>query len=245
MSEWFSTFFDGLANDFWEAAMPAHLTEEEVAYLVRVLGLTAGSVVLDVPCNRGRHAVVLARRGVRVVGVDLSDEALAVLGRRAAADNLPVETHVADMRTFEVGPVDGAYTLGNSLGYFSPDDVGRFFERVAAAVRPGGRYVVDSSMVAECVLPQFERETSHHAGGITMADQHRYDARQSRVDTTVTFTVDGRSDAREMSHWLLTSRQVVELLEGAGFDIEDLYGDIDEAPFDIGAPRLLAVARRR
>jgi SAM-dependent methyltransferase len=245
VAEWFTTFFDSLANDFWEAAMPPHLTEEEAAYLARTLGLRPGSTVLDVPCNRGRHALALARSGVRVVAVDLSSEALGVLEERAAAEGLPIEAHVADMRTFEVPQVDGAYTLGNSLGYFDPDDIAQFFSRVATAVAPAGRYVVDSSMVAECVLPHFELESSHEAGGITMSDRHRYDARESRLDTTVTFEQSGRSDAREMSHWVLTSREVVRLLEQGGFDVEELYGDIDEVPFEVGAPRLLAVARRR
>jgi SAM-dependent methyltransferase len=245
VTEWFSTFFDGLANDFWEAAMPPHLTDEEAAYLTKTLALRPGSTVLDVPCNRGRHALRLARSGVRVVAVDLSTEAVALLRERASREGLPVDAHVADMRTFEVTQVDGAYTLGNSLGYFDPDDIARFFSRVATAVVPGGRYVVDSSMVAECVLPHFELESSHQAGGITMSDRHRYDARQSRLDTTVTFEQGGRSDAREMSHWVLTSREVVRLLEQTGFHVEELYGDVDEVPFEIGAPRLLAVATRR
>jgi SAM-dependent methyltransferase len=245
VTEWFTTFFDGLANDFWEAAMPPHLTEEEAAYLTKALALRPGSTVLDVPCNRGRHALRLARSGVRVVAVDLSTEAVGLLKERATREGLPVEVHVGDMRTFDVPPVDGAYTLGNSLGYFDPDDIGRFFGRVAAAVVPRGHYVVDSSMVAECVLPHLELESSHEAGGITMSDRHRYDARESRLDTTVTFEQGGRSDAREMSHWVVTSREVVRLLDQAGFDVEQLYGDIDEVPFEVGAPRLLAVARRR
>ncbi|HMC68192.1 MAG TPA: class I SAM-dependent methyltransferase, partial [Mycobacteriales bacterium] len=238
MTEWFTTFFDSLANEFWEAAMPPHLTEEEVAYLTRALRLADGSTVLDVPCNRGRHALALAHAGVRVIGVDLSSEAVGVLRERGAQSDLPVVTHVADMRTFDVGPVDAAYTLGNSLGYFAPADIGRFFSRVAGSVVPGGRYVVDSSMVAECVLPHFELESSHEAGGITMSDRHRYDVRESRLDTTVTFERGGEADAREMSHWVLTAREVVQLLEGAGFDVEELYGDIDEVPFEIGSPRL-------
>ena len=245
MNEWFTTFFDQLANDFWEAAMPRHLTEEEVGYLTRTLGLEAGSTVLDVPCNRGRHAIALARNGIHVIGVDLSTEAIAVLSQRSTQDGLAIDTHVADMRTFEVGPVDAAYTLGNSLGYFDLADVGRFFSRVARAVVPGGRYVVDSSMVAECVLPGFEASSEYEAGGITMTDHHRYDARASRLDTTVTFSRDGKAESREMSHWVLTSRDVVGLLDRAGFDVEALYGDIDETDFVVGAARLLVVALRR
>ena len=47
-------------------------TEQEVAFLAGVLGLEAGQRVLDVGCGPGRHAHALARRGIEVVGVDLS-----------------------------------------------------------------------------------------------------------------------------------------------------------------------------
>ncbi len=30
MGEWFTTFFDSLVNDFWDAAMPAEATAAEV-----------------------------------------------------------------------------------------------------------------------------------------------------------------------------------------------------------------------
>ncbi|MBV9413072.1 MAG: hypothetical protein JO148_15880, partial [Acidimicrobiia bacterium] len=45
------------------------------------------------------------------------------------------------------------------------------------------------------------------------------------------FSKDGIADAREMSHWVLTSREMVELVEGARFAVEALYGDIDEVAF--------------
>jgi hypothetical protein len=42
-----------------------------------------------------------------------------------------------------------------------------------------------------------------------------------------------------MTEWFTT------FFEGAAFAVDALYGDIDEVPFDIGAPRLLVVARPR
>src|SRR3981081_1615122 len=53
-------------------------TEQEVAFLVDALGLEAGERVLDVGCGPGRHALALARRGIEVVGVDLSEDFVAL-----------------------------------------------------------------------------------------------------------------------------------------------------------------------
>src|ERR671913_682751 len=47
-------------------------TEQEVDFLVDVLALAPGMRVLDVGCGPGRHAHALARRGMEVVGVDIS-----------------------------------------------------------------------------------------------------------------------------------------------------------------------------
>jgi len=53
-------------------------TEQEVAYLVDALRLEPGQRVLDVGCGPGRHSLALARRGLEVLGVDLSPDFLAL-----------------------------------------------------------------------------------------------------------------------------------------------------------------------
>ena len=244
MPEWFTTFFDSLANDFWDAAMPPEVTAAEIAYLRRTLALDDGATVLDVPCGRGRHAVALARDGLRVTGVDISLDAVEELRRRAAASKVDVDARVGDMRDLDLGPFDAAYTLGNSVGYFDPAGTGRFLAGVARALRPGGRFVLETHMVAEALLPKLEEESTYSAGGITMSDRNRYDVRESRLDTTVTFARDGEVVSREMSVWVLTSGALVGLVTGAGFEVEALHGDLDGAPFGLGSSRVLVVAQR-
>ena len=244
MGEWFTTFFDSLVNDFWDAAMPPEATAAEVTYLQRTLALHEGAAVLDVPCGRGRHALALARHGLRVTGVDLSVDAVDELRRRAAASGVEVDARVGDMRDLDVGPFDAAYSLGNSLGYFDPAGTGRFLAGVAQALRPGGRFVLDTHMVAEALLAQLQPESTYTAAGITMSDRNRYDPGESRLDTTVTFERDGEVVRREMSVWVRTSGELLRLVAGAGFEVEVLHGDLDAGPFELGSPRLLVVARR-
>ncbi len=100
-------------------------------------------------------------------------------------------------------------------------------------------------MVAEAVLPHLEEETTYTAAGLTMSDRNRYDTRDSRLDTTVTFERNGEAVSREMSVWIMTSGELVRLLVRAGFDVEHLHGDLDGSPFALGSSRLLVVAGRR
>ncbi|MBI4569604.1 MAG: methyltransferase domain-containing protein, partial [Planctomycetes bacterium] len=63
----------------------------EVAAIIPLLSLAPGARVADICCGWGRHAVALARRGMRVVGVDLSPDLLrlAPAARPAPAPDRP------------------------------------------------------------------------------------------------------------------------------------------------------------
>lgn len=58
-------------------------TVQEVDFLVEHLGLEPGMRVLDVGCGPGRHAHELARRGIEVHGVDISQAFIEVARTKA------------------------------------------------------------------------------------------------------------------------------------------------------------------
>lgn len=68
--------------------------------------------VLDVGCGAGRHGVVLAERGLEVVGVDASSGAVAVARQRGLR---AFEGRAADLPA-AVGRFDTILMLGNNLG---------------------------------------------------------------------------------------------------------------------------------
>lgn len=59
-----------------------------------------GARILDVGCGQGRDALFLARRGHRVVGVDLSPNGIRDLVAVAEAEDLAVEGVVADLSDY-------------------------------------------------------------------------------------------------------------------------------------------------
>ncbi len=104
------------------------------------LAAAAGGEVLDLGCGTGRVALHLARRGHRVVGVDLEPAFLAALRERAAG--LPVETVHADAREFGLGrrvplalaPMQTLQLLDDAA------DRAACLRRVADHLEPGGRF---------------------------------------------------------------------------------------------------------
>ena len=100
--------------------------------------------VLDLGCGTGRHAVLLARSGLDVVGVDQSD-AMLEHARKLAQDGEPGHSPTfikGDIRDFELEQqVDLVICPFRSLMHLPTwHDKRRVFERVADALRPGGRF---------------------------------------------------------------------------------------------------------
>ena len=74
---WYESFFHGVTLDLWRRAIPPEQTAAEAEFLMKQLQCAEGARVLDVPCGNGRLSFELAKRGLRVTGVDISDEFIA------------------------------------------------------------------------------------------------------------------------------------------------------------------------
>ena len=69
-------------------------TSDYERWLLDLLALEAGEEVLDMGCATGTLAVPLARAGHRVHGCDFAEAMLAILEERAAAEKLPITSHL-------------------------------------------------------------------------------------------------------------------------------------------------------
>jgi len=98
--------------------------------------------VLDAGCGTGRVAVELARHGIEVLGVDVDADMLETARRRAPE----LRWLLADLATLDLGPEAGTFDVavlaGNVLLFVVPGTEPSVLDRVAAALRPGGRCVV-------------------------------------------------------------------------------------------------------
>jgi SAM-dependent methyltransferase len=146
-------WFEGLADHLGRAYLRysfTYGTEQEVAFLVDVLALSEGSRVLDVGCGPGRHAHALARRGMKVHGVDISDRFVEL----ARADAPPGATFErADARHLEfdagfdavISLCQGAFGLAGLPGApLDHDPDGVILGGMARALRPGAPLAVSA-----------------------------------------------------------------------------------------------------
>ena len=76
------------------ATFTRNATSDYERWLLDLLVLETGEEILDMGCATGTLAVPLARAGHRVHGCDFAEAMLAILDERAAAENLPITSHL-------------------------------------------------------------------------------------------------------------------------------------------------------
>jgi ubiquinone/menaquinone biosynthesis C-methylase UbiE len=246
-SEWWESFFRGPWGDFKARGFPLHNTGAEVDFLVSALKLNAGDKVLDLACGTGRHSVELAARGMDVTGVDFNRTALDIAESAAKGSGVAPRFVERDMRELQGGELfDAAICFWTSFGYFEDeaDDL-RVAQRVARALKPGGRFLIDVH-VMETVFPRFqERRWSwfddEHPK--RLLEEVSFDIDAGRVECEWTFLEDGKARSSTSSIRLYSYRELCALLREAGFATFEALETVTGKPFKLGSPRLSVVAR--
>ena len=218
-TDWWQSFFEGVAVTMWLQALPAEHTEREADRLTRLLAAAPGAEILDVPCGAGRLSLALAGRGYRLTAVDWSAEFLGHARSHDAARRVTWEQR--DMRDLPwSGRFDGVFCVGNSFGYLDDEGNAAFLRAVRTALRPGGRFVLETPMVLENLLDHLHPRPWWKAGDVYLLVENQYDPARARLDIEYTFVSNGHVEVRRGSHRAYSYRELVELLTASGFAVE-------------------------
>src|ERR687884_496626 len=134
-----SSWYDAFASRYEEWS--AHMTADVAFY--SELARKADGPLVELAVGNGRVAIPVARAtGTRVIGIDSSPAMLAQARVRAVEEGVELDLREGDIRELEIEePAALIYCPGRSLLHLPTwADRRRCFERVAASLRPEGRF---------------------------------------------------------------------------------------------------------
>jgi SAM-dependent methyltransferase len=130
-----------LAPAYEMLASPSRI-RAEVRAILPLLRAIGAKKVLDAGCAVGLHSLELAREGLHVVGIDLSDAMVREARGGAVGLDLPIRFLRRDLKSpgrLPGGPFDAVLCLGNTMASSaSPGERARSLRSFREALRPGG-----------------------------------------------------------------------------------------------------------
>ena len=209
---------------------------EDVPFYLELVREAEGPVV-ELAVGNGRVAVPIAQEtGVRIIGIDRSASMLALAREKAAEAGVQLELNEGDMRDFSVDePAALVYCPFRAMLHLPTwSDKRRVFERVSAALAPGGRFVWNSFVFNPRIAAENDGVWDEHAG-----IRHRVDhfPADNRLDITL-------ESGGSVSLWWVTKSEWEGLVDVAGLEVEALYGDFERTPFDERSGEFVWVARK-
>ena len=124
-------------------------TSDYERWLLDLLALETDDEVLDMGCATGTLAVPLARAGHRVHGCDFAEAMLAILDERAAADKLPITSHLLAWEDDweEAGLGENSVDVAFASRSLMSGDVSACVRKLDAAARSRAAVVVPDSLL--------------------------------------------------------------------------------------------------
>jgi SAM-dependent methyltransferase len=201
-------------------------TKQEAKFLQKALKLPDGALVLDVACGVGRHEPLLPWR---VVGADLTRQLLDVAREQSKGDWVQAEARALPFRA----KFDGAWSVCEGAFGLLPDDAAHvaMLRAVHAALKPGAPFLLSAmSVFTMCHDSAFDVRTN------VMIDVHRVKNPQGEQKM---FRVATRAFA---------PREVIEMAQAAGFDVEQVWGGVTGAyetrNLRVDDPEMLVLLRK-
>ena len=206
------------------------------------------NVVLDLCCGQGRHSIALAKTGLDVTGVDLSEEMLAIAASEADKAGVTLNLRRADMRQLPIdfeNRFDAIINMFSSFGYLeSESDDQQVLHQAAKVLKPGGRLMMDLLNREWVIINNEEYDWHQHADGRVVLEHRDLNLAQSINHLTYTEILpDGtRRIMSDLNMRLYTLTEMIKMLDTANLTLQNVYGGFRGENYTVNTRRMILVA---
>lgn len=210
-------------------------------------------LVLDVACGIGRHSVILAEKGYKVVGIDISPEYIEI------AKMLAKERKVQDKCRFIVGDIrslkdsigdsarfDAVISMFTSIGYYDRKTDEAVLRQAKDLSRSGSILVIE--VMNKEHIAHLVRKTWHEIPGeLLHLEAPSYDSKNSRLFSEWRVFKPIGKDLKylgsiEFDNLVYSHDELKSLVEKCNWQFKNSYGDMDLSSFTTKSRRIVLVA---
>ena len=215
--------YDESSADLFEPAV----VDPVVEFLA---GLAGRGAVLELGIGTGRIALPLARRGIRVHGIDLSEAMVARLRAKPGAEQIGVT--IGDFATTAVeGRFSVAYLVFNTImNLTSQEEQAACFQNVAAHLAPGGCFVIEVMVPALQRLPPGETVRAFTVTASRLGFDE-YDVASQGLVSHHYSVVDGRLEVASMPFRYVWPSELDLMARLAGMTLRERWSGWKREPF--------------
>jgi len=220
---------------------------DEVKFLLKYLSKEGFKPrrILDLNCGIGRHSIELGKRGISVLGTDLSPYYIQIANRRAESQQVTdkVRFKVADMRSIGAALAgerfDGIINLFTSFGFYDDKTNADILRQCCSVVKPKGFFALEI-MNRDWIVRNFQPNGFSRYENLIVLEDRTFDAKTSRMGTTWTYLVK-KSDKNftlekqvTIDHRIWSLHELISAFKKTGWKFKAVYPGLrrqqDDAP---------------
>lgn len=246
---WYRQEAAGWARQIMTGNLPAtwaQNTDTEIQFAITQLQLRTNDRVLDLGCGWGRHSLALASYGLRVTGVDISRDLLAIARYNARRHNLNVNWVEADIARLPLrGSFDAvAQFCGNLMTWFTNRaDTVEMLRQVASVLRPGGRMIFGTTDW-ESELPPRTQHWNEWDGGAAIYRSWFHTHHRLAETQTVIFGPQHNRHEYHRQTWWPSVRDMENVFSDVGLSVVRRFNVWADEPYHPERPGLVYVLSR-
>ncbi len=177
--------------------------------------------VLDLCCGTGSGSLLLAKRGYKVTGVDISPEMIDVAMHKAEESGAPINFYAQDASRLHVsGKFDLVVSLFDSLNYIlDPSALSQAFQRVSKYLNPSGLFIFDMNTEYALAAGFFDQDNIGSKAHVHYKWHSNYDLATRICSIDMDF----------VHHHVSGDRKIHIMHHQRAYDIEEIVGMLIES----------------
>jgi len=244
MNNWWDDFYNLKTADLF-LRRDKITTNKLTNFLEQKLNLSVGDLLFDQCCGIGTVSIPLAKKGVKVIGVDISSPFIEE-AQRLSQDLNKASFYSDDAFTFlPTKKCNAAINWYGSFGYADDDSQNiKMFEKTYEALLPGALFAVDF-MNTYGILSNFKEEMVKEKGTFRIVRNCTLDFTKGRIEQDWNYYEEDKYiETKHSSVKLYLPHHIKTMMENCGFTNIEIFGDIEGNELTEDSPRCILIGKK-